>query len=319
MDLFLAKKLLTAVVLPPTGPLLVALLGLAFLQRWPRVGRVLAWLGVLAIAALSVPIVSHLLLRSLADDPPLDFAQTGNAQAIVILGGGIRRAAPEYGGDTLGRLTLERVRYGALVARKTKLPVLVTGGVVYGGTPEAVLMKNALEDEFGIGVQWTEPKSRNTHENAVASASILSASQVRQVILVAHSFDMRRAKAEFAAAGLEVTAAPTGIPTAMLMDSPLELLPSVGSLQGSYYALYELLANAVRRIAQGRDAGHAWRNRPALPALPGQPASLSPLNGLPRPNGLPRWDGNRAAVCLRLSGEVSGRHSVRILKNSAAL
>jgi uncharacterized SAM-binding protein YcdF (DUF218 family) len=247
MDLFIAKKLLTALVLPPTGPLLIAVLGLALQKRWPGLGRGLAWAGVLAIAALSAPIMSHALLRSLADEPPLDFARAANAQAIVILGGGIRRSAAEYGGDTLGRLTLERVRYGALVARQTKLPVLVTGGVVYGGTPEASLMKDALEREFGIGVRWTEAKSRNTHENAVGSAEILAAAGVRHVILVAHSFDMRRTKAEFNAAGLAVTAAPTSIPAAMVMDSPLEWLPSVSSLQGSYYALYELLAGAVRR------------------------------------------------------------------------
>jgi uncharacterized SAM-binding protein YcdF (DUF218 family) len=242
MDLFIAKKLLAALVLPPTGPLLIAVLGLALQKRWPGLGRGLAWAGVLAIAALSAPIVSHALLRSLAEDPPLDFARAANAQAIVILGGGIRRSAAEYGGDTLGRLTLERVRYGAWVARQTGLPVLVTGG-----TPEARVMKDALEREFGVGVRWTEAKSRNTHENALGSAEILAAAGVRHVILVAHSFDMRRAKLEFAAAGLAVTAAPTGIPAAMAMDSPLEWLPSVSSLQGSYYALYELLAGAVRR------------------------------------------------------------------------
>ena len=53
--------------------------------------------------------------------------------AIVILGGGVRRHAAEYGGDTLGQLTLERVRYGARVARLTGLPVLVSGGSVFGG------------------------------------------------------------------------------------------------------------------------------------------------------------------------------------------
>jgi uncharacterized SAM-binding protein YcdF (DUF218 family) len=50
---------------------------------------------------------------------PLDLAQVSNAQAIVILGGGVRREAPEYGGATLGGITLERVRYGARLARTT--------------------------------------------------------------------------------------------------------------------------------------------------------------------------------------------------------
>jgi len=248
MDLFWVKKALTALVLPPTGPLVVAIAGLALGRVRPRLGRVLAWAGVLALLALSLPVVSYALLRVAESSPAYDFAQANGAQAIVVLGGGVRRAAPEYGGDTLGRLTLERVRYGAWVARRTRLPVLVTGGVVYGGAAEAVLMKQALEKEFGIEVRWVEAGSRNTHENAVNSAKILRQAGVDSVILVAHSFDMRRAKAEFAAAGLKVIPAPTGIPVATY-DNPLELLPSVGALQGSYYALYELLANAVRSVA----------------------------------------------------------------------
>lgn len=111
-------------------------------------------------------------------------------------------------------------------------------------------MKQALEGEFGVPVKWAEAKSRNTHENALNSAAILRAAGIHRVILVAHGFDMRRAKAEFVAAGLKVMAAPTGIPGTG-HDSPLELMPSAAALQGSYYALYELLANAVRGLALG--------------------------------------------------------------------
>ena len=153
MDPFLAKKILAALVLPPSGPLLVALIGLALLARRPRWGAALAWLGVLSLLALSSPWVSHALLRAADQSAALDFAQAREARAIVILGGGIRRNAPEYGGDTLGRLTLERVRYGAVVARRTGLPVLVSGGSVYGGVAEALLMKRALEEEFGVKVR----------------------------------------------------------------------------------------------------------------------------------------------------------------------
>ena len=247
MNWFFVKKALTALVLPPTGPLLVALIGLLLQGRWPKLGRVMAGLGVLTLAALSLPMVSQALLGTLDDNPPLNLARARDAQAIVIVGAGIRRAAAASGGDTLGDLSLERVRYGAWLARRTKLPVLVTGGVVYGGTPVAVLMKNALEHEFGVDVKWEEAKSRDTHENAIDSATILLRAGVRRVILVAHSFDMPRASAEFRAAGLRVIPAPIGVPSGVY-DSPLSRLPSVGALQGSYYALYELLANMVRVI-----------------------------------------------------------------------
>jgi uncharacterized SAM-binding protein YcdF (DUF218 family) len=173
----------------------------------------------------------------------------------VILGGGIQRGALEYGGDTLGRLTLERVRYGAIVARRTKLPVLVSGGAIYGGSSEAELMKRALEDEFGVPARWTETRSRDTHSNAVQSAAILLPAGISRILLVAHSFDMPRATAEFASAGLQVTPAPTAVTAGSPFSAhPLEWLPGMGALQGSYYALYELLAEAVRRVRETFEA-----------------------------------------------------------------
>lgn len=126
--------------------------------------------------------------------------------------------------------------------------MLVSGGVVYGGTPEAILMRRALEDEFGIKVEWIEPNSRNTRQNAIDSAAILLRAGIHRVILVAHGFDMPRAAAEFGAAGLKVIPAPIGM-AGRSHDNPLELLPSVAALQGSYHALYELLANSVRQIS----------------------------------------------------------------------
>lgn len=247
MDLFFTKKILTALVLPPTGPLIVAFIGLALLKTRPKLGRALAWLGFATLLILSLPLVSDRLLRAVNDNGPLDFSRIGNAQAIVILGGGVRRNATEYGGDTVGRLTLDRVRYGALVARRTGLPILVTGGTVFSGTAEAVLMKRALEEEFQIRVMWTEVTSRNTHENANNSAAILRESGIRSVILVGHGFDMPRAMAEFSSAGLEVIPAPTHVPTGTF-DGILDLMPSISSLQYSYYAIYEWLANVARRL-----------------------------------------------------------------------
>ena len=249
IDPIAVKALLKAVVLPPGGPLLLAIAGLLLARRHPRAGRSVAAVGVATLFVLSMPIVAALLVRSLDASPPLDLEVAKGAQAVVILGGGTRRGAPEYGGDTLGRLTLERVRYGARVARQTGLPVLVSGGSVSGDETEAKLMREALANEYGVDVRWVEDRSRTTHENAVESAAILRAAGVRRVVLVAHSFDMPRATSEFASQGIETIAAPTGIVT-LRVDSPLDFLPSVMGIEGSYYALYEMLANAVRRATR---------------------------------------------------------------------
>ena len=245
---FTLKAIVKALVLPPAGPMLVALVGVLLRRRAPRAGRVLVWTGALTLVLLCLPIVAGILARPF-DMPPLDFADARRAQAIVVLGGGTRRAAPEYGGDTLGRRTLERVRYGARVARETGLPVLVSGGVLPDvESSEAALMREALEREYGVPVRWTEDRSRNTRENARFSAPLLKAEGVTTALLVAHAIDMPRARAEFAAAGIEVIPAPTGLAA----RAPVQLsdfVPSAPALQASHDAIYEILANVARVLA----------------------------------------------------------------------
>lgn len=242
---FTLRLVLKAAVLPPVGPMALAFVGFLLLRRAPRAGRAMIWAGAGSLVLLCLPVVSRLLAAPF-DRPPLDLAEARQAQAIVILGGGTRRRAPEYGGDTLGRLTLERVRYGARVARQTGLPVLVSGGqLLEAESTEAALMSDALRDEYGIEVRWAERRSRNTRENARFSAPMLKEDGVGTVVLVAHAFDMPRARAEFEAAGLRTIAAPTGLSA----NAPLratDFVPTAAALLASYYSLYELLANFAR-------------------------------------------------------------------------
>ena len=203
----------------------------------------MTWTGVGALLALSMPIVSVWIIGAMGrTPPPLDLAKSTDAQAIVILGGGIRPFAAEYSGSTLSSTTLERVRFGARVARATGLPVLVSGGALRDTPTEAALMRNALTNEYHVPVRWTEGRARNTHENAVNSAAILKANGIARVILVGHSFDFPRSRREFEAAGIAVVAAPIGIPGDGLPSFD-DFIPQVGGLQQSYFATYELLAN----------------------------------------------------------------------------
>lgn len=247
LTLLWVRQLVKVLVLPPAGPLLVALVGLAVTGKHPRQGRALVFAGLMALTLLSMPVVGGFLVRFLDRSPALDLAHPGNAQAIVILSGGTRAYASEYGGPTLRAITLERVRYGARVARVTGLPVLVSGGSVGDEPPEALLMRNVLINEYGVPVRWVETRSRNTHENAVKSAAILKASGVTRVILVGHSFDFPRTRLEFEAAGIGVTAAPIDIPPAKPTEFG-DFWPSARGLQLSYYACYEILANVLYRL-----------------------------------------------------------------------
>jgi uncharacterized SAM-binding protein YcdF (DUF218 family) len=207
---FLLKKLLTALALPPAGPLLIAALGLLLIRRWPRFGKTLAWSGLALLWLLATPAVTKPMLAAIEDIPPLDPARATSAQASVVLGGGSYLAAPEYGGDTVSRWSLERIRYAARLQRQTGLPILVTGGAPLGGMPEGRSMQAVLEKEFGVKVRWVEDASADTRENARLSAPLLRDAGVKRVLLVTHAWHMRRALGEFAAAGLNAVPAPTG-------------------------------------------------------------------------------------------------------------
>jgi uncharacterized SAM-binding protein YcdF (DUF218 family) len=239
---FLLIKLLTALVMPPMSLLLLALLALMLIKRSPTISRMALWFSIACLFLLSLPIVSHGLV-ALLDAPPLDAKGAKAAQAIMILGGGLIRETPEYG-DTLSAPSLARTRYGAKLAKEFKLPILVTGGQVFGGQPEAEVMAATLASEFGVPPRWIEKHSRNTAENARFSAELLQADKIRTVILVTDNTHMRRALAHCEAAGLLCYSGPVSI-ASHVSDSWIEQLPNAGAMQTSSVALHELLANLI--------------------------------------------------------------------------
>lgn len=146
--------------------------------------------------------------------------------------------------------TLERIRYAARLKRATGLPLAVVGGAVFaGGTPEAALMKEVLENEFNVTVDFAESTSRNTAQNAL-NASRLPVS--KKIILVTHAEHMPRAQSAFEAFGFEVTPAPVHFRTADVgHDAVLDWCPSVGALSASRGALHEYLGLVWYRLRYG--------------------------------------------------------------------
>ena len=180
------KSLLRTLILPPAGPLLAAFAAIWLLRaksspRARRAGWTLLVAGMGSLWLLSMPIVAGVLARAAQRTPTLDLERPIRAQAIVILAGSkARAAAPEYGGAPAadGGL-LERLTYGAYLAHRTGLPVLITG------TPtEAQAMRATLARDFAVQVRWVESHSRDTFDNAQLSAAILRAQGITTVLLV---------------------------------------------------------------------------------------------------------------------------------------
>ena len=228
---------------------------------WKR-GRHIALVLVLSVGAvcliLSIPAVSDGLIDSLQVFPALSPGEirdvsSGPPTAIVILSAGRRTYAPEFGGQTADEITLERVRYGAKLARDTHLPVLVSGGAPQAEDVSlAKIMADVLRTDYGIDAKWQESQSVNTAENAIYSADILKRAGIRRAVLVTHAWHMKRAYAAFAANGMAVVAAPTafyGRPDDPSL--PYDFEPNMRAFRDSGYALHEIIGEYWYAIRYG--------------------------------------------------------------------
>ena len=244
---------LKSLVLPPASLFLLALAGLLLARRRPRLARGLMGGSAILLYLLSTPLLSTQLLRGLEHPEPFDpTARPLRAQAIIVLGADHQPRSPEYRvGESLGPMSLERIRYGAHLQRVTGLPLAVTGGIPrYGSIPLAELMRGALEEELGVGVRWVESASANTFENARRTAPLLSADGIECELLVTHAWHMPRARSAFEANGLRVIPAPTVYESAPRW-SPRELVPSGKALRKSAFACHEWLGRVWYRVRYG--------------------------------------------------------------------
>jgi uncharacterized SAM-binding protein YcdF (DUF218 family) len=243
----LGPKVVALLLTPPSVIILLGLLGL-FVIIWRRwAGGILIFVSVGALFVLSVPMIGKRLMSQLEAPFRAEVVTPGkpaaNIQAIVILGGGRYANAPEYGGDTVNHYALERLRYGARLARQTGLPILVSGGPVFGeDQAEAALMQQTLERDFGVKVKWVEAASRTTIENAQRTKAMLAEAGIRRVYLVTHAWHMARAQWAFVEVGLDAIPAPMGFTTTGREElGPLGYVPSAAGLQHSAIALRERL------------------------------------------------------------------------------
>ena len=247
------KPALTTLLLPPVPMLVLVLVGARLMFR----RRLLAWLlillGVVSLWLASTGAVSQSLVRWLTKPPPaltevaLTELKRAPKTAIVVLGGGRRAYAPEYGMSTLHGRTVERLRYGLWLSRETSLPVAFSGGVGHGaleGPSEAEIAARVAEREFGRPLRWTEGESRDTRENAVRSVALLKAQGIERIVLVTHNYHMRRALLNFerAAAGsnFAIVAAPLDLPN----PGPMRVqdwLPQHQAMEESRLAIHEWL------------------------------------------------------------------------------
>lgn len=216
--LFVASKLLWALLRPNTLALVLALLGLALVWRGRRFGRWPLALGLGWYAAVFLLPIGALLTLPLEERFPRPAAIPAPVTGILVLGGAVEQDLTQAHGIPALNGAAERMTEAvALALRHPEAKLVFTGGsaaVVPGGPTEADTARR-LFASLGLPEERLvfEAESRNTHENAVLTHRLLQPGRGETWILVTSASHMPRSVGVFRQAGWQVLPWPVNYTT----------------------------------------------------------------------------------------------------------
>jgi uncharacterized SAM-binding protein YcdF (DUF218 family) len=247
---FALTKLLSLLLYPLSQSLLLGLLTLLLVMfHFRRSALLCLTLALGWLYLCSTSLFAEYMMSTLEEHyPPKALSAIAEADAIVLLGGGVR-------GDVhLGTLPdvngrADRMIYAAALYKAGKAPLVVlTGGSEPENRSEAQLMKDVLSV---MGVPSTamllESNSRNTYDNALYSAVLMNNKGIKRILLVTSAFHLRRAVPLFERQGFEVVPAPTDYQRIVGSRVLPRWLPSAGDLARTTTALSEHVGYWVYR------------------------------------------------------------------------
>jgi len=251
------KPVLSVLVLPPLPFLVLVLIGARLMFRRRLLAWLLVLLGVLGVwFSATTAMTQGLTMWLMPPTPALVDSQITELKrapktAIVVLGGGRRLLAPEYGVSTLHERGIERLRYGVWLSKETGLPLAFSGGLGHGAEPgpsEAEIAARIADRELGRPLRWTESESRDTRENAFKTVTLLQAQGIEQIVVVTHGYHMTRSMLNFQRATegrpMRLVAAPMGlVPRGRLGFR--DWVPTADGFEGTRLVLHEWLGRMM--------------------------------------------------------------------------
>lgn len=259
LDYSVFKTLLLAAALPPAPALALVAWGGWRLKRQRRGGGWLLVLGLALTWLSTTEAAGELLSRAAGQPAPLGAAEIASMRgqahgAVLVLGGGVRRQAPEYGLSVPNETTAERLAYGVFLARRSGWPLGFSGGIGWTAKElhdsEARIVARTAAEDYGLPLRWAEGTSRDTRENAANTLPMLAKAGVKQVVLVTHEEHMRRSMRAFEAVaaplGMRIVAAPVGLLPDGLSGFD-DWCPSANGFARVRYVVYETLGRLAGR------------------------------------------------------------------------
>ncbi len=249
----LLSKVLPHLLYPLTVVLLSGVLG--FVLR--RLGARRSGASLIALSAIVFVISSNPWLagrfRAHLEHwyQPVRAADAPTADAIVLLGGGLRLPVPPRV-DAEFADAADRVLYASRLYRAGRAPlVVVSGGNVFeqdaAVRSESYYVSRLLQ-EWGVPASRiiVEGRSRNTRENALETKKILDRERIETILLVTSAMHMPRALATFRGAGVDAVAVPVDY-TVSAYSHPaiLDFLPSSSAMHANAQTIREYLGIVV--------------------------------------------------------------------------
>lgn len=214
-------------------------------KRFFAAGRLLLFLGVALLLALSLKPVANLLTYPLESRYPRPGPEVlDRLDLVVVLGGGAIPAGPLRPEAELGKHSYPRLCQGVRVFRHSGAELLAfCGGPPRDGAESEAHVMKAVAVDLGVPEQKivTEAQSHNTFENLAYLARVLPAGQGRRIALVTSATHMRRSHGVAIRQFPHDTIVPLPVhfthdPTGWSQES---LVPSAGNLERSTAALRE--------------------------------------------------------------------------------
>jgi uncharacterized SAM-binding protein YcdF (DUF218 family) len=251
---FFLSKFLPLFIYPLGLSSILAMVGLLLSWRKQslRLGRYLILTALVILYISSNRYFSDGLVRSL-EYRYIPAAELPTADAIVVLGGGIKPQTPPRPWIEVGDAG-DRLIYGARLYQQKKAPWLILSGGrvtwrVDGGKGSESEDMAILAEALGVprSAMLQDSTSFNTKQNAENVLQILKAQNLKTVLLVTSALHIPRALAIFQRLGIEATPAPTDF---LLVDSDsenslaefsLKNLPDTGALTNTTNAIKEYL------------------------------------------------------------------------------
>jgi uncharacterized SAM-binding protein YcdF (DUF218 family) len=215
---FIIQKIISNILISP-GIFIIALLLILFLSyriKYHKLGKSLLIIVIIFTYLFSIEPIKDLFVQPLEKKyAPIKRTQLKDADVYIVLGGGIYDNAPtSLGGDTGVPTThaLTRVIEGVKLYKNNPKKIIISGGIVYGGTKSEGSVYKKIMVDLGVPSEdiIVEGRSKTTEENAKFSKEIMKKLEYKRAILITSATHMKRAVYIFEKNDVEVIPNPTG-------------------------------------------------------------------------------------------------------------